>query len=86
MDKRLIGSFLLLLMGHLSSAQAVQKDTLPHISIKTVPSNYSIRHLGYFCQKELQLQKLTKTPVFIRLGSKEYVDYLEQKPNARRAW
>jgi hypothetical protein len=30
----------------------------------------------------LQLQKLTNVNVFFRLGSKNYVDYLERKPNA----
>ena len=84
MDKRLIGAALFLFVSFQSAAQAVPADTLRPISIKTVPSNYATQHLGYFCRKELQLQRLTGTRVFIRLGSKEYVDYLEQKPNARR--
>jgi len=32
--------------------------------------------------RELQLQKITSIPLYIRIGSKEYVDYLEKKPNA----
>jgi hypothetical protein len=39
-------------------------------------------HLGYFCQKELQIQKLTSLPIHFRLGSMDYVNYMEQKPNA----
>jgi hypothetical protein len=85
MNKSLLVAALLILSTSLA-AQSVRKDTLPPISIKTVPSNYATQHLGYFCRKELQLQKLTGTRVFIRLGSKDYVDYLEQKPNARREW
>lgn len=84
MYKRLIGISLLLFTYLYSPAQAVQKDTSLPISIKTVPSNYYTKQLGYFCRRELQLQKLTRTNIFIRLGSKDYVDYLEQKPNARR--
>jgi hypothetical protein len=84
MNKRLTVATLLILATSVVAAQSVQKDMLPPISIKTVPSNYATQHLGYFCRKELQLQKLTGTRVFIRLGSKEYVDYLEQKPNAWR--
>lgn len=51
------------------------------ISIRPLPQNFYSQHTGYFCKKELQLQKTTSFPLFIRLGSKEYVDYLERKPN-----
>lgn len=54
------------------------------ISLKPLPQNFYNKNLGYFCKKELQLQKIIMFPVFIRLGSKEYVDYLEKKPNAIR--
>lgn len=58
-------------------------DTLEKkISFKPLPQNFYNQHLGYFCKKEIQLQKITSLPVYIRLGSKDYVDYLEKKPNA----
>ena len=52
------------------------------ISLNPLPQNFYKQNLGYFCKKEIQLQKITALPVYIRLGSKEYVDYLERKPNA----
>ena len=52
------------------------------ISLKVLPQNFYTNCLGYFCKKEIQVQKLTSLSLFIRLGSKEYVDYLERKPNA----
>jgi hypothetical protein len=53
-----------------------------NISLKLLPQNFYTKCIGYFCKKEIQLQKITTLPIFIRLGSKEYVDYLERKPNA----
>ena len=57
-------------------------DSLAHtISIKVLPQNFYNQHLSFVCRTEVQLQKLINLPVYIRLGSKEYVDYLEKKSN-----
>jgi hypothetical protein len=52
------------------------------INLQVLPQNFYIRTLGLSCRTELQVQKALKMPVFFRLGSKEYVDRLERKPNA----
>jgi hypothetical protein len=69
-----------------SFAQADLKviaDSLPPIRLAAVlPQNFYNQHKGYVCKKEDQLQKTIGLNLFIRLGSKNYVDYLERKPNA----
>jgi hypothetical protein len=49
-----------------------------------LPQNFYSQHQAYTCKKEGQLQKHTGLNLFLRLGSKDYVDYLERKPNAIR--
>jgi len=60
-------------------------SSVRYFSLKVLPQNFYNQKLSFVCKKEVQLQKLISLPVYIRLGSKDYVDYLEQKPNAIRA-
>jgi hypothetical protein len=34
---------------------------------------------GWFCNRELQVQKATRLPLYFRLGNKEYADRMEGK-------
>ncbi len=50
-----------------------------------VPASFYCSNLGFFCKQELKIAKATKfkLPIAIRLGSLQYVDYLEGKPNTK---
>lgn len=49
-----------------------------------LPQKFYTQHQPFFCRKEDQLQKRTGINLAFRIGSKDYVDWLEGKPNARR--
>lgn len=47
--------------------------------VATIDPAYYTHHFGWACKQELKLEKTTKLPLRLRLGSKEQVDYLEGK-------
>ncbi|MGC4100689.1 hypothetical protein [Ferruginibacter sp.] len=57
--------------------QVEQKAAIPVIT-----SNFYTQNFGFFCRKELQLEKATKLPFKFRLGSVQQCDWMEGKPNA----
>lgn len=44
-----------------------------------MPAAYAYKDLAFFCKIEVQLEKAVKLPIKFRLGSVDYVDYLEGK-------
>jgi hypothetical protein len=47
-----------------------------------IPGDLYVRRLGFICKKEWQFEKFSSIPFRFRLGSLDYTNYMEQKPNA----
>lgn len=45
-----------------------------------IPADFSMCRYGFFCRQELKIEKTTKIPLRIRLGSLEQCNYYEGKP------
>jgi len=54
----------------------------PLTNQQQMPAAYAYKDLAFFCKIEVQLEKAVKLPVKFRLGSVDYVDYLEGKRNS----
>jgi hypothetical protein len=98
MRERLCGYLVVLLIffSEKSSGQALNTSYPARFSLRTpalvtagkqpitvIPSGFYYRSLGFFCKQELQLQHVTKVPVLFRVGSVDYTNYMERKPQAR---
>ena len=57
------------------------KDTIKALNFRLLPSDYYSSNMGFFCKKELQIEKAIRFPVKFRLGSVAYCDAMEGKTN-----
>ena len=53
-----------------------------NLAVKIIPAGYYTSTLGFYCKKELQLEKALKFPLKLRLGSVDYTDKMEGKRSA----
>ena len=64
--------------------QNIKKDTsvrpfIYRFPVSGIPPGYYNKTIGFFCIKELQVQKALKIPLKFRLGSVAYTDKMEGK-------
>jgi len=70
--------------GTFSGNQHLSANTLSaspplRTSIQILPEKYYYHSIGFFCKKEVQLEKAVKLPLRVRLGSVGYTDKMEGK-------
>lgn len=56
---------------------AVQPDFQAPTVVNTIGNNYYTRQFGFFCKRELMLEKTTGIPFRFRLGSLDYCNKIE---------
>ena len=68
-----------LLSGILISPRNENRNVVPATPINIITPNYYAQHLGFICKKEIALEKITKLPLRIRVGSLQQCNYMEGK-------
>lgn len=68
-------------IGYPKKASAISLQPVISSVLPVISNNFYTQNFGFFCKKELQLEKLTKVPFKFRLGSVQQCDWLEGKPN-----
>ena len=57
--------------------------TKPSFNLLTpIAKDFSTTQLGAVCKKEFEFEKKTSIPLRLRIGSLDYTNYMERKPNA----
>jgi hypothetical protein len=76
-----------ILLSNISSTIISNSKYSPQIFLYTSSCNdLSILNWGEICRIEYKFEKVTGIPLKVRIGSLDYTNYFEKKPNALRSW
>ncbi|HXR82874.1 MAG TPA: hypothetical protein VN722_01065 [Hanamia sp.] len=50
-----------------------------NLPLQAIPSDFSTCNYGFFCRQELKIEKSTRIPIHIRVGSLQQCNYYEGK-------
>jgi hypothetical protein len=61
------------------NAYDLSRSSYARLTLTPISQDLYVRNFGFFCKKELQVEKTTKLPIRFRLGSLAQCNELEQK-------